>query len=85
VRHTEFWARMEAALGPRAARVWADQQVLTDLGGKTVVEALDEGMSPKAVWAAVWSALELPPVDRCAGFLRICDVRSDFWEPASRR
>jgi hypothetical protein len=64
VRHTEFWARMESALGPSAARFWAEHQVLSDLGGRTVVEALDAGMPPKVVWAAVWSALELPPVDR---------------------
>jgi hypothetical protein len=55
---------MESALGPSAARFWADHQVLADLGGRTVAEALDAGMPPKAVWAAVWSALELPPVDR---------------------
>ena len=64
MRHTEFWARMDAALGSSVAHFWADQQVLRDLGGKTVVEALDEGTPPKAVWAAVWAALELPPADR---------------------
>jgi len=64
MRHTEFWARMDAALGDRVARFWADQQVLGDLGGKTVAEALDDGVPPKTVWTAVWKALNLPAVDR---------------------
>ena len=64
VRYTEFWARMDAALGANVARFWADQQVLSELGGRTVIEALDAGTPPKAVWAAVWRALELSPTDR---------------------
>ncbi len=64
MRHTELWARMEAALGAGYARHWASQTVLRDLDGRTPVEALDAGESPKEVWAAVWRALELPPVDR---------------------
>lgn len=64
MRHTEFWERMEHALGPAYARSWASQHVLADLGGRTVEEALASGASPKEVWRAVWSALDLPPVDR---------------------
>jgi len=64
MRHTEFWARMEEALGPAYARSWASQQVLAELGGRTVVEALDAGEPPKAVWRAVWASLDLPPSDR---------------------
>ena len=64
MRHTEFWARMEAALGAGYARHWASQTVLAELGGRTPQEALDAGESPKDVWAVVWRALELPPVDR---------------------
>jgi hypothetical protein len=63
MRHTEFWARMNQALGPAYARAWADQQVLADLGGHTVTEALAAGEQPKVVWRAVWSALELPDRD----------------------
>ena len=55
---------MEAALGAGYARHWASQTVLAELGGRTPVEALDAGVTPKEVWAAVWRALELPPVDR---------------------
>ena len=64
MRHTEFWARMEAALGPAYARSWADQHVLGELGERTVVEALETGEPPKAVWRAVWAELGLPARDR---------------------
>jgi hypothetical protein len=64
MRHTEFWARMEQALGRGYARVWADQHVLGELDGRTVEEALREGEPPKSVWRAVWAALELPARER---------------------
>jgi hypothetical protein len=64
VRHTEFWSRMEAALGSGYYRVWAEQFVMADLGGRTAKEALDAGVPPKQVWAAAWKALELPPSER---------------------
>lgn len=64
MRHTEFWARMENALGPAYARTWAREHVLADLGERTVIQALDEGESPKRIWAAVWPALGLPASER---------------------
>lgn len=64
MRHTEFWERMELALGRTYARSWADQFVISELGGRTAAEALEAGESPKHVWRAVWAALDLPPVDR---------------------
>jgi DUF3046 family protein len=64
MRHTEFWSRLESALGPAYAGSWARQFVLADLGERTVVEALDAGEPPKAVWAAVWRALQLPASER---------------------
>jgi hypothetical protein len=60
MKHTEFWARMDEALGPSYARSWADMFVIADLGGRTTTEALAAGFSPKEVWAAVWRVLELP-------------------------
>jgi len=60
VRHTEFWARMEDALGASYARVWAETQVIGGLGGRTVLEALDAGVEPKVVWREVWRVLDLP-------------------------
>ena len=64
MRHTEFWARLEAALGPAYYRVWAEQFVMADLDRRTAKEALDAGVPPKQVWAAVWRALELPASER---------------------
>ena len=64
MRHTEFWARMESALGPAYARTWSQQHVMANLDGRTAAEALDAGESPKAVWRAVWETLGLPPTQR---------------------
>ena len=61
MRHTEFWARMAQALGPAYHRAWAAQFVMTELGDRTAQEAIDAGVPPKQVWAAVWRALDLPP------------------------
>lgn len=60
MRHTEFWSRMDAALGPAYSRTWAETFVMSDLGGRTARDALDAGVAPKEVWAVVWRTLELP-------------------------
>ena len=64
MRHTEFWERMDSALGPAYSRSWAARHVMAELGGRTAKEALDAGESPKVVWRAVWAVLELPARDR---------------------
>lgn len=64
MRHTEFWERMEAALGKSYARTWAEQHVMANLKGRTASQALAAGESPKQVWRAVWETLGLPPRDR---------------------
>lgn len=64
VRLTEFWQRMEHHLGSTYARSWARDQVLAELGHRTPQQALDAGVEAKAVWRAVWQALELPPSER---------------------
>lgn len=64
MRHTEFWERMDAALGKSYARTWAEQHVMGNLGGRTASQALAAGESPKQVWRAVWETLGLPPQDR---------------------
>lgn len=55
---------MTSHLGDAYVRIWAHEQVLSDLGGRTVVEALAAGLPCKRVWLAVWAALELKPRDR---------------------
>jgi hypothetical protein len=64
MRITEFWKRMEAALGPVYARTWAREYVIAGLEHKTVEQALAEGESAKDVWREVWRVLDLPPADR---------------------
>jgi len=60
MRHTEFWARLDEAVGASYARTWADMFVIGELGGRTASEALAAGVPAKEVWAAVWRVLELP-------------------------
>ena len=62
--HNEFWDRLDHALGPAWSRSWAELFVIGELGSRTAVEALDAGVAPKQVWAAVWRALELPESER---------------------
>ena len=64
MRHTEFWSRMEHVLGPAYAQVWAQQQVLAALGGRTVEQALAAGEPPKVVWRVVAESLSLPESQR---------------------
>ncbi|MFV0451097.1 MAG: DUF3046 domain-containing protein [Propioniciclava sp.] len=64
MRETELWRRMAFHLGSAYSRVWAEQMVLADLEGRTVVEALAHGTDARTVWRAVWAALELPDSDR---------------------
>ncbi|KAA1426539.1 DUF3046 domain-containing protein [Nocardioides antri] len=64
MRHTEFWARLDQHLGRAYSRTWAEQQVLGELGHRTAIEALDAGVPPKQVWAAVWQSLGLPASER---------------------
>ncbi len=64
VRQTEFWTRMEAALGPAYARTWAKEHVLAGLDEMTVQQALDAGWDVKVIWREVWRALELPARER---------------------
>ena len=56
MRLSEFWVRMEHRLGAGYARSWAHDQVLPQLEGRTVVQALDEGEDAKTVWRAVEQA-----------------------------
>ncbi|MDR0837880.1 MAG: DUF3046 domain-containing protein [Propionibacteriaceae bacterium] len=64
MRENELWTRLSRALGDGYARTWAEQYVLADLHGRTVVQALDDGVDCKSIWRAVWAVLELPLRDR---------------------
>ncbi|MDG4904810.1 DUF3046 domain-containing protein, partial [Mesorhizobium sp. WSM4962] len=59
-RHTEFWARMEEALGPAAELGHHELAGPGPVVRRTAQEALDAGVPPKQVWTAGWRALDLP-------------------------
>jgi hypothetical protein len=60
VRLTEFWRRLEEALGEGYARSWAADFHITALGGLTVLEAIDAGIETVDIWRAAHAALGLP-------------------------
>ena len=64
MRLTDFWERMRAELGETYAESYARDVVISQLGGRTVQQALDAGEETKTVWRAVCEALELPPSRR---------------------
>lgn len=59
MRLTDFWQRMESALGQAYARSWAADFRVAALGDRTVEQALAEGMDTQFVWRAVHETLEL--------------------------
>ncbi len=64
MRLTEFWARMERRFGPAYAASYAADQVLSQLGGRTVQQALADGEDAKDVWRAVCEATQAPASER---------------------
>ncbi len=55
---------MEARFGPLYARSYAADQVLAELGGRTVQQALDQGEDAKRIWRAVCDATAAPASER---------------------
>ncbi len=60
MRLTEFWAKMNDHFGPAYADSFARDHVMTELGGRTVWQALDAGWEAKDVWRAVCTAMGVP-------------------------
>jgi hypothetical protein len=60
VRLTEFWERMRAQFGDSYAESVAKDFVLSGLGGRTVDQALADGVDAKTVWRAVCEAFDVP-------------------------
>jgi hypothetical protein len=60
MRTTEFWERMRAQFGDVYAQSLAKDYVLASLGGRTVDQALAEGIEVKAIWRAVCDAFDVP-------------------------
>ena len=60
MRLTEFWKRMEGHFGPAYADSFASDHVMSELGGRTVRQALDAGWEARDVWRAVCAAMGVP-------------------------
>lgn len=61
---TDFWSRMHRQFGPAYADSVSRDQVLAQLGGRTVAEALGSGEDPQTVWRAVCEAFDVPRRER---------------------
>ncbi len=64
MRETELWTRLRALLGDAYASVWADSVVHADLGGRTVSQALADGLAVRRIWLAACVNLEVPESQR---------------------
>jgi hypothetical protein len=60
MRLTEFWVRMREQFGAAYAESVAKDYVLSNLGGRTVNNALADGEDAKVVWRAVCESFSLP-------------------------
>lgn len=56
MRLTDLWARLDDTFGPAYSASFAADQVLTQLEGRTIDEALRAGVPVVAVWRAVVAA-----------------------------
>ncbi|HEY9243119.1 MAG TPA: DUF3046 domain-containing protein [Streptosporangiaceae bacterium] len=61
MRLSEFWERMRAQFGDTYASSVAKDHVLAGLGGRTVDQALADGVAAKTVWRAVIEEFDVPP------------------------
>jgi hypothetical protein len=59
MRLTDFWERMAEVFGPHAESL-AEFHVLSELGGRTVNQALADGVATREVWRGVCEGLEVP-------------------------
>ena len=53
MRLTDLWSRLTEAFGPGYAESVAHDQVIPELAGRTIEEALADGEDVAAVWRAV--------------------------------
>ncbi len=64
MRLTQFRELMEGEFGAARAATLAHDHVFSDLGGRTVEQALAAGFDARDVWRAVCAAYEIPPARR---------------------
>jgi len=56
MRLTDLWQRLEETFGPAYAASVAHDQVLPELGGRTIDQALADGEDAATVWRGVVEA-----------------------------
>ncbi|QDL70422.1 DUF3046 domain-containing protein [Streptomyces malaysiensis subsp. malaysiensis] len=64
MRLTDFWQRMADHFGETYADSFARDHVMSQLGGRTVHEALSAGWEARDVWRGVCAAMEIPESKR---------------------
>lgn len=64
MKHSEFWQVVDAVLGSAYGRSVAADLALPRLGSRTANRALEDGVPPDQVWAAMCEELELPEAAR---------------------
>ncbi|KMS83023.1 MULTISPECIES: DUF3046 domain-containing protein [Streptomyces] len=60
MRLTVFWQRMAEHFGPGYADTFARDHVMSELGERTVNQALDAGWEAKDVWRVVCAVMDVP-------------------------
>lgn len=60
MRLTVFWERMNSQFGESYAASVAKDYVLAGIGGRTVTQALAEGVDVKVIWRAICDAFDVP-------------------------
>ncbi|GAA3422218.1 hypothetical protein GCM10018952_71590 [Streptosporangium vulgare] len=61
MRLSDFWKRMKSHFGDQYAESWARDYVIADLGSRTVIQALADGVGAKEVWHAVCGVTDVAP------------------------
>lgn len=60
MRLTDFWERMDAHFGSAYVSSVAQDHVMSALGGRTVLQAIDDGIETKKIWKAVCETFDVP-------------------------
>lgn len=64
MRLSDFWERMDAVFGPDYARSWARDFVLSDLGDRSVMQAIAAGIDTHDIWRSVCRVADVPALLR---------------------
>ncbi|AKS34770.1 DUF3046 domain-containing protein [Mycolicibacterium goodii] len=60
MRLTEFHELVDNQFGSIRGRSLLVDHVLSDLGGRTAAEAIEEGVEPRQVWRALCADFDVP-------------------------